>query len=71
MSSFFATSSWNNVWGELTAGNRTIGSNNLFPGLLVPLAVAGGFTIDEHLVLITDTEVFGFRKRRRPTRSRR
>jgi hypothetical protein len=37
--SFFATSSWNNVWGELTAPNRTMGSNNLFPGLLVPLAV--------------------------------
>ena len=41
--SFLATSSWNRVWGEATAPFRTIGPNNLFPGLLVPgLAAAGG-----------------------------
>ncbi|HEY6553740.1 MAG TPA: hypothetical protein VI669_10300, partial [Vicinamibacteria bacterium] len=40
--SFLATSSWNRVWGEATAPFRTIGPNNLFPGLVVPLlAVAG------------------------------
>jgi transcription-repair coupling factor (superfamily II helicase) len=37
---------------------------------LTPLAVAGGFSLDGRLVVVTDTEVFGFRKRRRPTRSR-
>ncbi|MGE5596377.1 MAG: DEAD/DEAH box helicase, partial [Hyphomicrobiales bacterium] len=37
---------------------------------LVPLAVTGGWTLGEELVLITDAEIFGFRKRRRPTRSR-
>ncbi|MCK9518358.1 MAG: transcription-repair coupling factor [Dehalococcoidia bacterium] len=37
---------------------------------LVPLAVSGGWTLDEQLVLVTDAEIFGFRKRRRPTRSR-
>jgi len=38
---------------------------------LVPLAASGGFTIDERLVLVSDAEVFGFRKRRRPTRTHR
>ncbi|MEX2081258.1 MAG: CarD family transcriptional regulator, partial [Dehalococcoidia bacterium] len=37
---------------------------------LVPLAIAGGFTMGESLVLVTDTEIFGLRKRRRPTRTR-
>ena len=37
---------------------------------LVPLAVLGGFSLDEQLVVITDAEVFGFRKRRRPTKTR-
>ncbi|MBA4180404.1 MAG: transcription-repair coupling factor [Anaerolinea sp.] len=37
---------------------------------LIPLAVLGGFTLDEGLVVITDAEVFGFRKRRRPTKTR-
>jgi len=37
---------------------------------VMPLAVAGGLTLDGQFVLITDTEIFGFRKRRRPTRSR-
>jgi len=42
------------------------------PGQLIvtPHAVAGGFTLDDRTVLVTDTEVFGFRKRRRPTRAR-
>jgi hypothetical protein len=40
--SFLATSSWNHVWGEITAPFRTTYSNNLFPGLALPvLAVAG------------------------------
>ncbi len=36
---------------------------------LVPIAVSGGFVLDERLTLISDAEIFGFRKRRRPTRS--
>jgi hypothetical protein len=43
LESFLATSSWNHVWGELTAPFRTTYSNNLFPGLALPLlALAGG-----------------------------
>ena len=38
--------------------------------LLLPLAVSGGFTLGENLTVVTDSEVFGFRKRRRPTRTR-
>jgi hypothetical protein len=53
--SFLATSSWNRVWSEATAPFRTIGPNNLFPGLVVPaLAIAG-------LVLLG-------RRRQRPSR---
>jgi transcription-repair coupling factor (superfamily II helicase) len=37
---------------------------------LLPIAISGGFTLDDRLVVISDAEVFGFRKRRRPTRSR-
>jgi transcription-repair coupling factor (superfamily II helicase) len=37
---------------------------------LMPLALTGGFTLDESLVVVTDAEIFGFRKRRRPTRAR-
>ena len=37
---------------------------------LVPLAVLGGFTLGEDVVVVTDAEVFGFRKRRRPTKTR-
>ena len=40
--SFLATSSWNHVWGELTAPFRTVYSNNLFPGLVVTLTVVAG-----------------------------
>ncbi|HEX6030833.1 MAG TPA: transcription-repair coupling factor [Tepidiformaceae bacterium] len=38
--------------------------------VLSPAAITGGFTVDERLVLVSDAEVFGFRKRRRPTRTR-
>lgn len=37
---------------------------------LVPLALTGGWTLEEGLILVTDAEIFGFRKRRRPTRAR-
>lgn len=37
---------------------------------VVPLAAGGGWMLDEQLVLVTDAEIFGFRKRRRPTRTR-
>jgi len=37
---------------------------------LLPVALSGGFILDERLVVISDAEVFGFRKRRRPTRTR-
>jgi len=37
---------------------------------LVSAAVGGGFTIGDSLTVVTDSEVFGFRKRRRPTRTR-
>jgi len=40
--SFLATSSWNRVWGELTAAFRTTYSNNLFPGLVLPASVLAG-----------------------------
>lgn len=36
---------------------------------LVPAAVSGGFMTDD-LVFVTDAEIFGFRKRRRPLRTR-
>jgi hypothetical protein len=34
--SFFATSAWNRVYGETSDAFRTVGPNNLFPGLMVP-----------------------------------
>ena len=37
---------------------------------LMPAALTGGFTLDEQVVVVSDAEVFGFRKRRRPTRVR-
>jgi hypothetical protein len=40
--SFLATSSWNQVWGAATAPFRTTYSNNLFPGLVLPVSVAVG-----------------------------
>jgi hypothetical protein len=46
LESFLATSSWNRLWGEATAPFRTIGPNNLFPGLVVPvLAIAGSVVL--------------------------
>jgi hypothetical protein len=42
LESFLATSSWNVVWGQVTAPFRTTYSNNLFPGLVLPLAVVAG-----------------------------
>jgi hypothetical protein len=40
--SFFSTSAWNRVYGELTDPFRTVGPNNLFPGLVVPGLVLAG-----------------------------
>ena len=37
--------------------------------ILAPLALSGGFELSEKLLTISDTEVFGFRKRRRPRRT--
>ncbi|HEY5476439.1 MAG TPA: transcription-repair coupling factor, partial [Tepidiformaceae bacterium] len=37
---------------------------------LLALAAGGGFILDEHLIFVSDSEIFGFRKRRRPTRTR-
>ena len=38
--------------------------------VLVPLAGNGGFTAGEWLTVVTDAEIFGFRKKRRPNRTR-
>jgi hypothetical protein len=44
--SFLSTSSWNRVYGEATDAFRTVGPNNLFPGLVVPgLALAGASSL--------------------------
>lgn len=40
--SFLSTSAWNRVYGELADAFRTIGPNNLFPGLMVPGLVLAG-----------------------------
>jgi hypothetical protein len=53
--SFLATSSWNRVWGEATAPFRTIGPNNLFPGVVV-------------LVLSITGAVVLWKRRQRPSR---
>jgi hypothetical protein len=42
LESFLATSSWNLLYGELTTPFRTTQSNNLFPGLVLPLLVLAG-----------------------------
>jgi transcription-repair coupling factor (superfamily II helicase) len=39
--------------------------------LLVPAALAGGFAVGDSLTVVADSEIFGFRKRRRPTTSRK
>jgi hypothetical protein len=41
--SFLSTSAWNRVYGEATDVFRTVGPNNLFPGLVVPGLVLAGF----------------------------
>lgn len=45
LESFLATGSGNRVWGELTAPFRTEGSNNLFPGAVVPALVLAGVVL--------------------------
>ena len=53
--SFLSTHAWNRVYGEVTDAFRTVGPNNLFPGLVVPgLVLAGVITVG--------------RSRERPTR---
>ena len=53
--SFLATSSWNRLYGDATDPFRTIGPNNLFPGLVLPgLAVMGALRL--------------WRRRERPSR---
>lgn len=42
LESFFATSPWNRLYGDLTEGLRSEGSGYLFPGLVVPALVAFG-----------------------------
>lgn len=55
LEAFLATSARNRVWGEATAPFRTTHSNNLFPGLVLPvLALAGAIGL--------------WREGRRPTR---
>ncbi len=47
--SFLATSSWNRLYGEITDPYRTIGPNNLFPGLVLPgLTLMGAFRLWQH-----------------------
>ena len=36
---------------------------------LLPAAVSGGFTLSDELILISDEEVFGFQRKRRPRRT--
>ncbi len=40
--SFLSTSAWNRVYGDVTDAFRTVGPNNLFPGLVVPGLVLAG-----------------------------
>jgi len=42
LESFLATSSWNRLYGDATDPFRTIGPNNLFPGLVLPGLVTLG-----------------------------
>jgi hypothetical protein len=43
--SFLSTSAWNRVYGEATDVFRTVGPNNLFPGLVVPGLVLAGAVV--------------------------
>jgi hypothetical protein len=55
LEAFLATSPWNRLYAGLTEPFRTIGPNNLFPGLVLPgLAAAGAISL--------------LRRRRRPSR---
>jgi hypothetical protein len=40
--SFLATTSWNRVYGAATESFRSVATNNLFPGLVLPALVVGG-----------------------------
>src|SRR5262249_20247828 len=40
--SFLATTSWNRVYGAVTEPFRSVATNNLFPGLVLPALVVGG-----------------------------
>lgn len=42
LESFLSTSAWNRVYGEITDAFRTVGPNNLFPGLVAPGLVLAG-----------------------------
>jgi hypothetical protein len=42
LESFLAASSWNHLYGEVTAPFRLLGPNNLFPGLATPVLAAAG-----------------------------
>jgi hypothetical protein len=42
LDSFLATTSWNRVYGDLTEPFRSVATNNLFPGLVLPALVVGG-----------------------------
>jgi len=55
LEAFVSTSSWNRVYGEITDRFRTTGSNNLFPGLVVPTLVLAGAAVS-------------WRRRQRPSR---
>jgi hypothetical protein len=56
LESFLATTSWNRVYGQMTAGFRSTNANNLFPGLVLPGLVLAG-------------AVWCVRHRQRPTRA--
>lgn len=42
LETFLSASTWNHVYGELTAPFRRPGPNNLFPGVVMPALVGGG-----------------------------
>ena len=42
LESFLATSSWNRIYGGVTEPFRTVETNNLFPGLVLPALAAWG-----------------------------
>ena len=42
LESFLATTSWNRIYGDVTEPFRTVETNNLFPGLVLPGLVALG-----------------------------